>query len=173
MRSTTGDSLPPAGCLEGYRTCKSHMEKVLAAYGCLRHTREPQMAQDIHVWATELSLLLCKPAATPHTQFQLWLNNCARSAKFVTWLFSSLLTHHHKSQSGSAMWESMRWLSCSWLGQWDELWLPDPALPHSWPLGPIPCSALMPRVRKELDRSTSLRVLSHSATHFQLLVAFH
>lgn len=49
VHSTTGDALPPAACLEGYRAPESHMENVPAMCGCLRHTREPQMAQDIHV----------------------------------------------------------------------------------------------------------------------------
>lgn len=53
--STTGDALPPAACLEGYRAPESHVKNVPAACGCLRHMREPQTAQDIHVLATELS----------------------------------------------------------------------------------------------------------------------
>ena len=54
VHSTTGDALPPSACLEGYRAPESHVENVPAACGCLRHTREPQMAQDIHVFTTEL-----------------------------------------------------------------------------------------------------------------------
>jgi len=63
------------------------------------------------------------------------VTNCVTSAQFATRLFSSLSTAHHKSQSRPTMWDSTPWLPCSRLGRWDGLRLPDPALPHSWPLG--------------------------------------
>lgn len=53
--STSAHALPPAACLEGYRSHDSHAKNVSAACGCLRHTTEPRMARDIRVLAAELS----------------------------------------------------------------------------------------------------------------------